>query len=452
MSLRDFSSDELLIGKIKAVTPDTEIKTLFDAYDYEKSFEQNVNLLGTSRTILQKHLVSAVKVLQSMGDEYPGLKDRLSAIKTTGNSFTKVTAATAIVSFIHDAREIKCLKCKKDFSPYSSDNAHEEIKCFKCKRPSHRECYADTQVDEEIGLVFLCSLCFSIKSHPPTEQPEKKPPGDVPAVSKPSSEDKPPEQEAEKNAEPASSHEETGDDSKPPEVEKKRTSKDENYDRSRSVCPLLLNQQCPHGITGRSGGVCENYHPVWCRKYMRNGPEGKYGCKRGDKCRFYHTQLCQNGVVSQMCLNPDCKLIHIRGVRRIKGANNASSKPAAPGKGKKTPNQATDNPPPQSRNRKKSESAKVSDNTDFLKHLDQIKANWTAEVTKGLSAMIQTTFQSMMAPRQPQQMYLPPGVQYQHMVHQQQQQQQQPRVFQPAHHLQGYPILQSAAPQTVPTM
>ena len=80
MSVHDFSSDELLIGKIKALTPDTEIKVLLDAYQSNKSLEQNVGLLGNSRTILQKHLANAVKLLQSMDSDYPVLAERISTL------------------------------------------------------------------------------------------------------------------------------------------------------------------------------------------------------------------------------------------------------------------------------------------------------------------------------------------------------------------------------------
>ena len=160
MSVHDFSSDELLIGKIKALTPDTEIKVLLDAYQSNKSLEQNVDLLGNSRTILQKHLANAVKLLQSMDSDYPVLAERISTLKS-GNHLTKAVAATAIVHFIQDARAICCLKCKDDFTPYSLDNSSSEERCCRCKRPGHRGCYTDTHVDEEIGVVFLCGECLS---------------------------------------------------------------------------------------------------------------------------------------------------------------------------------------------------------------------------------------------------------------------------------------------------
>ena len=450
MSLRDFSSDELLIGKIKALTSETEIKTLLDAYQHDKSLEQNVDLLGGSRTILQKHLAGAVKLLQSMDSDYPALAERISSLKG-GNNLTKVIAATAIVKFIHDARAIRCLKCKEDFTPYSAENTKREVTCFRCKRPGHLGCYADTQVDEEIGVVFLCSECLSSRSHPSSQQTEQKPPEtaqtDVISNSAISEKSKEP-------AEPASASEETpGNDLKSKEI---KTPKDEDYDRTRPVCPLLLRQECPHGITGLTDGECQHYHPTWCKRYMRNGPEGTNGgrgCKRGDSCRYFHTQLCQNGLVAKMCLNKECKLMHIRGVQRI-SSDKPPSKPAATGKKGSGP-PVQDDP---KRSRKKSEStlkpnhgknaSKSFSNKDFLQHLDQMKSDWTKEVTKEMSAMIQKSFQAMMVSHLPPQassnpqIYLPPGVQYSAVV----QQPTQRAYHQAPHLLQGYPAQQLQQP------
>ena len=44
-SAADFSKDELLIGKLKSLAGDHETKTLFDAYQHDKPFQRNVDLL-----------------------------------------------------------------------------------------------------------------------------------------------------------------------------------------------------------------------------------------------------------------------------------------------------------------------------------------------------------------------------------------------------------------------
>ena len=431
MSVHDFSSDELLIGKIKALTPDTEIKVLLDAYQSNKSLEQNVDLLGNSRTILQKHLANAVKLLQSMDSDYPVLAERISTLKS-GNHLTKAVAATAIVQFIQDARAIRCLKCTDDFTPYSSDNSPSEVRCCRCKRPGHRGCYTDTHVDEEIGVVFLCGECLSSWSQPSSQQTEQTPP-----VTE--------QNDVISNNITSVINETTANDLNTNTEDKEiKTPINEVYDRSIPVCPLLLKQECPHGITGLTDGKCQHYHPTWCKRFMRNGTGGKdrrRGCNRGDSCRYFHTQLCQNGLVSNLCLNNECKLIHIRGVKRI-SSDKPPTKPVPTGKKGDVP-PAQDNhkrsrkntstlKPPQDKN-----ASKYFSNKDFLQHLDQLKADWTKE----MSCMIQKSLESMMASHLPPQtspnpqIFLRPGVQYSTVV---QQPPQQP--YQQAPHLpQGYP-------------
>ena len=181
------------------------------------------------------------------------------------------------------------------------------------------------------------------------------------------------------------------------------------YDRSKSVCPLLPKQECPHGITGLSGGPCEHYHPTWCRRFMRNGPKGKRGCDKGDDCRFFHPQLCHNALVTMACYNQDCKLIHIRGVKRVqKPDEKTDPKTKSSKKDELSKKRKSDhNPPPKrgtSRVPPKSTKGQSSSNSspgplreeDFLKHLAKMKADLTTEVSKDLSKMVQASLQSLL--------------------------------------------------------
>ncbi len=225
----------------------------------------------------------------------------------------------------------------------------------------------------------------------------------------------------------------------------------QEYDRTKSVCPILLKQECPHGITGATNGKCGNYHPTWCKRHMRNGPNGKRGCNRGDKCRYFHAPLCKNGLVLKMCFNKDCKLTHIRGVRRIDDAKSSSSKPhtTAEKAALATKRKPSSGPPPQPKRSKntdtdilptdpkppanKDEPVPLSQE-DFLKHLAQIKADLTKEVTQDLPTLIQASLQSILGNHLPfraqmsQPMYLPPAGQFNPEIHQQ-----------PAPPLQCYP-------------
>ena len=145
----------------------------------------------------------------------------------------------------------------------------------------------------------------------------------------------------------------------------------------------------------------------------------KRGCKLKDKCRYYHPVLCQNALTMNKCLNESCKLTHIRGCLRINSPRDTQPKSK---ESKTDPRKRSSNSVSDSRSRSPSASRKQRpplgadkkrvryDSTcstqsikpeslkkeDFLKHLAQMKADLTSEVTKDLTNLIQTSFREMM--------------------------------------------------------
>jgi hypothetical protein len=387
MSISD--KDELLIGKIKVAAKDTPTKQLFDAFKPESSFQINVDLLGKAAAIKLPALRSAVEVLATLTDEYPALAAKISSSKSS----TKLLLAGDIVKFIFDARELACLKCSMRYSPHSSDNSESEVSCFMCNRPGHKGCYSDAPIDPETGVVFVCTCCLA----------------DNNATKHPLTPTAPP---AEQTQPPASQGSSGSSQPQPTEVKTPTV-----YDRDNPVCPLLKKGECPHGITGASNGSCENYHPPWCRRFMQNGPSGQRGCKLKDKCRYYHPVLCKNALTMNKCLNESCKLTHIRGCLRINTTRDTQLKskesktnPRKPSSNSvsdsrsRSPNRKQGHPPGADKKRVRYDStcSTQSNNPeplkkeDFLKHLAQMKADLTSEVTKDLTNLIQTSFREMM--------------------------------------------------------
>ena len=88
----------------------------------------------------------------------------------------------------------------------------------------------------------------------------------------------------------------------------------------QTVCNKLRHGTCPHGISGKTeykGKVCEFSHPKLCRKFIKNGPGGRYGCKKSqDECPFYHPLLCQKSVKFRKCLDRKCSRYHLKGTIR----------------------------------------------------------------------------------------------------------------------------------------
>ena len=88
-----------------------------------------------------------------------------------------------------------------------------------------------------------------------------------------------------------------------------------------AVCNKLKIGTCPHGITGKTlviGKKCDFAHPKLCKKYIRNGPHGRFGCN-GSGCNLLHPMLCNDSVRNRKCHKPNCKLYHLRWTER--GAN-----------------------------------------------------------------------------------------------------------------------------------
>ena len=87
-----------------------------------------------------------------------------------------------------------------------------------------------------------------------------------------------------------------------------------------AVCEEYKRGKCPHGISGKrvvAGKTCSLRHPKLCKRFLKNGPNSRYGCKQGDKCTHFHPILCRNSVQKRLCLNQTCTFMHIKGTKRI---------------------------------------------------------------------------------------------------------------------------------------
>ena len=95
--------------------------------------------------------------------------------------------------------------------------------------------------------------------------------------------------------------------------------KNSDVDRD-NICNKLRHGKCPHGISGKTeykGKSCEFVHPKVCKRYVRNGSAGRYGCKLSEKqCKYFHPILCKNSVKSRKCLDKNCSYTHLRGTAR----------------------------------------------------------------------------------------------------------------------------------------
>ena len=60
-------------------------------------------------------------------------------------------------------------------------------------------------------------------------------------------------------------------------------------------CPQLLRGECPHGLGGKTGGVCQYLHRARCSTYMKWGDKSEKGCKKVP-CDKLHPLLCPRSL------------------------------------------------------------------------------------------------------------------------------------------------------------
>ena len=88
------------------------------------------------------------------------------------------------------------------------------------------------------------------------------------------------------------------------------------------VCELFQLGKCPHGVSGKTSAKgkpsCPKSHPKRCTKFIKYGKKNRYGCRRGDKCKFFHPQHCPTSLSQKSCYSEECTLVHLAGTRRHK--------------------------------------------------------------------------------------------------------------------------------------
>ena len=85
------------------------------------------------------------------------------------------------------------------------------------------------------------------------------------------------------------------------------------------ICEKYKTGKCPHGLRGNkevNGETCQDEHPKRCFKYCRSGDKGRFGCKKGKNCSYFHPALCKFSVTKRLCTNENCTFVHVKGTKR----------------------------------------------------------------------------------------------------------------------------------------
>ena len=274
---------EAALGEFLAKATDDSIKNVLSTFDKEKTVPQNIASLkdGSSSAALQ----DTIAFLKQNSPEYPVAQHVLSCKNRNKEEYSR-----DIARFLAFVKPTHCLSCKDNYIPAAEQGAGNEPKCYLCQRPSHGECYKETVIKPELGIIFLCSECLSVKvaKDLATELNSRKP--------------------AENGTNPTQPVPET--------VPKVPVSEEAKPNQDKEDCPLYLKRECPHGLTGKreiDGNPCPYKHRRRCKYYIEYGPDG---CRFGKNCIFLHPPICQNSLKLKACLNRNCQELHIKGTQR----------------------------------------------------------------------------------------------------------------------------------------
>jgi len=86
-----------------------------------------------------------------------------------------------------------------------------------------------------------------------------------------------------------------------------------------NICSKYKAGKCLHGIRGNKvveGKTCDQQHPKRCFKFCSFGDKHRSGCKKGDRCEYYHPVLCKFSVKTRICTKKDCTFVHLKGTNR----------------------------------------------------------------------------------------------------------------------------------------
>lgn len=268
-------------------------KKVISAYSPDVKYELN---MANVRRFDASHIEAAALFL--------GFKVRAQEKKLYKN--LKVLSDRVILK-IESLFESSCTECGEKYCNKLSDSPL--MTCYLCLQGCHN-CdkvseKAPARTKSPGGTVWLCSGC--LKKNDLVLFPSPK---TIPSKSSES------EDQNEKTDE--------NEDEEEGERESPRRNR-EPAQKTGPVCEAYKRRECPHGLTGKRlvGGIaCPYRHPPRCFRWCKHGENKQLGCTRGKECRYFHPKLCQSSVSKRVCLNVDCKYVHLKNTRRSKNVAN----------------------------------------------------------------------------------------------------------------------------------
>jgi hypothetical protein len=337
---------EDIVAGLAASAPNTDIRDCLRLYNPTNSTKQ----LKTDFNKCQKHT----------------LVDTLDYLEITGyDQYTKPACINRLICRIQNLFPDKCNVCGDIYCLKLGDMAL--LVCQICGQGSHNTCVLtqlkvpednwDAITPDQIttmcnpthmpGFHYLCGACM-LTTIPAKESGMLK--KKVAAPTEPTTDGESQEEgqhrQTDDRAESAGvDNVQNPEDRRPINGNVPSTSNaDSPQAKDKRICPFYRKGTCRHGSSGKD---CPGEHPRPCKKLLKHGTKGPYGCTLGrEKCASFHPKMCPKSITKGECYNDDCKLRHVSGTKRHRqDAINTKDHPTKEGRSQVGKNEITGSAP-----------------------------------------------------------------------------------------------------------
>ena len=307
----------LVIGDLLSKANSTA-KAILTAFDTSKDIPVNCKALSGPR-FSKSDLTACAQFLQIKTEDQEG-RPIFS---------NKPSLANRIILEIQSFYPAICAACDAEYSVKFDIESKPTMRCFLCFQGCH-DCETfksqptDSLTSSPHGTVWLCRSCHEANN--PIKPPRSKSRDSKTPSRSQSGTNTPARPDESKNKVSFSKSElferledlQNRQDTNPHHSTPHSNSNNRNGD----ICELFKVGKCPHGVSGKTAAnnepFCSKVHPKRCTKFTRYGKNNRYGCRRGDKCRFFHPQHCPTSLSDKCCYSEKCTLVHIVGTKRRK--------------------------------------------------------------------------------------------------------------------------------------
>lgn len=313
----------LVIGNLLS-TSDEVSKSVLSAFDSSKDLRENQTVLSSSR-FKGEALNACAQYLDI------DTTDATNGSKIFSN---KPSLAKRIILEIQSLYPAICADCDSEYSIAFKSSTPPSTRCFLCFQGCH-DCQDAASPDQNPaplkGSVWLCKSCHELNNPIKAKKPKST------SNSKQSSRNQSKSNTPRGDQTHALSTSELT--AKLESVARERDEEEEEKDGAKSsqqrpnlhpdqVCAHFVEGKCPHGVTGKTAAngksSCDKPHPKRCMRFIRNVTHKKYGCRRGNKCMFFHPKHCPTAIADKCCYSESCTLVHPIGTKRRKPQDNNS--------------------------------------------------------------------------------------------------------------------------------